>query len=59
VESHLPADVVEALRARGHNVAVAPADSLEFGSAQLICRLPQGGYVAASDSRRDGQAVGF
>jgi gamma-glutamyltranspeptidase/glutathione hydrolase len=38
---------------------VAPADSLEFGSAQLICRLPQGGYVAASDSRRDGQAVGF
>jgi gamma-glutamyltranspeptidase/glutathione hydrolase len=59
VESHLPADVVEALRARGHNVAVAPVDSLEFGSAQLICRLPQGGYMAASDSRRDGQAVGF
>ncbi|AKQ56330.1 gamma-glutamyltransferase [Bordetella hinzii] len=59
VESHLPADVVQALRARGHNVAVAPADSLEFGSAQLIHRLPGGGYVAASDSRRDGQAVGF
>ncbi|CAB3851755.1 Glutathione hydrolase-like YwrD proenzyme [Achromobacter insuavis] len=59
VEAHLPADVVDALRQRGHNVAVAPADSLEFGSAQLICRLPQGGYVAASDSRRDGQAVGF
>ena len=59
VESHLPADVVDTLRQRGHNVAVAPADSLEFGSAQLICRLPHGGYVAASDSRRDGQAVGF
>ncbi|WP_207632011.1 gamma-glutamyltransferase [Bordetella bronchiseptica] len=59
VEAHLPADVVQTLRDRGHNVAVAPADSLEFGSAQLICRLPEGGYLAASDSRRDGQAVGF
>lgn len=59
VEAHLPADVVQVLRDRGHNVTVAPADSLEFGSAQLIHRLPQGGYLAASDSRRDGQAVGF
>ncbi|MDQ8033365.1 MAG: gamma-glutamyltransferase family protein [Bordetella sp.] len=59
VESHLPADVVQVLRDRGHNVAVAPVDSLEFGAAQLIHRLPQGGYLAASDSRRDGQAVGF
>jgi gamma-glutamyltranspeptidase/glutathione hydrolase len=59
VESHLPADVAQALRDRGHTIAVAPRDSLEFGSAQLICRLEQGGYVAASDSRRDGQAVGY
>lgn len=58
VESHLPADVVAVLRARGHNVAVAPADSLEFGSAQLIYRM-ENGYFAASDARRDGQAVGF
>lgn len=58
VEAHLPADVVEALRARGHQVAVAPRDSLEFGSAQLIYKA-DAGYIAASDSRRDGQAVGF
>ena len=58
VEAHLPAPVVQALRDRGHDVRVAPADSLEFGSAQLIHRL-DGGYAAASDSRRDGQAVGF
>ncbi len=58
VESHLPADVVQVLRDRGHDLHVAPADSLEFGSAQLIHRLGDH-YYAASDARRDGQAVGF
>lgn len=58
VESHLPADVVTTLRDRGHNLNVAPADSLEFGSAQLIHKLGNH-YYAASDARRDGQAVGF
>jgi len=59
VEAHMPPAVVEELRRRGHEVVVAPADSLEFGSAQLIYRQDNGTYVAASDSRRDGQAVGF
>ncbi|QHJ00878.1 gamma-glutamyltransferase [Xylophilus rhododendri] len=58
VEAHMPTAVVQELIARGHDVQVAPPDSLEFGSAQLIHRI-EGGYVAASDSRRDGQAVGF
>ena len=58
VEHHLPADVVAVLRERGHHVEVAPRDSLEFGSAQLIYKAEHG-YIAASDSRRDGQAVGF
>ncbi|WP_459615347.1 gamma-glutamyltransferase family protein [Bordetella sp. 2513F-2] len=58
VESHLAADVVQALRDRGHKLDVAPRLSLDFGSAQLIQRGAYG-YVAASDSRRDGQAVGF
>jgi gamma-glutamyltranspeptidase/glutathione hydrolase len=58
VESHMPSNVVDGLRARGHRVEVAPADSMEFGAAQLIFRAEQG-YVVASDSRRDGQAVGY
>jgi gamma-glutamyltranspeptidase/glutathione hydrolase len=58
VEAHMPAEVVDALRARGHQVEVAPRDSLEFGSAQMIYKAADG-YIAASDSRRDGQAVGF
>ncbi len=58
VEAHMPSNVVDGLRARGHRVEVAPLDSLEFGAAQLIFRA-EDGYVAASDSRRDGQAVGY
>jgi len=58
IEAHTSPAVVRELQARGHHVQVAPADSLEFGSAQLIQRI-KNGYIAASDSRRDGQAVGF
>ena len=58
LESHIAPEVVQALRDRGHRVDVAPRFSLDFGSAQLIQR-GEYGYVAASDSRRDGQAVGF
>ena len=64
LEHTVPAQVVEGLRAMGHQPEVAPADSLDFGSAQLIRRLDQAegepvAYVAGSDHRRDGQAVGF
>jgi gamma-glutamyltranspeptidase/glutathione hydrolase len=58
LESHVPAGVPQALRERGHQVTVAAHQSLDFGSAQLIYKADHG-YIAASDSRRDGQAVGF
>lgn len=58
LESHVPGGVPDSLRDRGHNVTVAQRESLDFGSAQLIYKAKHG-YVAASDSRRDGQAVGF
>jgi len=47
----------EELRLRGHRIAPDAPVSL-FGGAQLVYRLP-GGYCAASDPRKDGQAVGF
>jgi gamma-glutamyltranspeptidase/glutathione hydrolase len=47
---------VEALRALGHDVRIAP--SREFGGAQIIFRLDDG-YLAATDHRKDGQAVGY
>ena len=45
------------LAARGHAVEVVP-DNV-FGGAQLVHRLPDGGYCAASDHRKEGAAVGF
>ena len=50
--------VLKALAERGHKVVAMPYGSPEFGAAQLIRKLPFG-YVAASEPRRDGQAVGF
>jgi gamma-glutamyltranspeptidase / glutathione hydrolase len=63
VEAAMPTETVQGLRERGHEVAVMPADSLDFGSAQAIVRMDLNeldrGYVAGSDHRRDGMAVGF
>ena len=59
VEEALSAETREALSAMGHTISVEPLDSaFGFGGAQLVHRIP-GGYVAGSDPRKDGQAVGF
>ena len=58
IEWNVPAEVVEALRARGHDMPVADRWSTDFGRAQLIHRMPDG-YFAASEKRTDGQAVGY
>lgn len=58
LESHVPEAAARSLAARGHDVQVADAGSLEFGSAQIIFKAAHG-YIGASDSRRDGQAAGF
>ena len=58
VEHHMPAAALAGLAERGHRVRQVDRWNLEFGSAQLIHRV-DGGYVAASEPRRDGQAVGF
>jgi gamma-glutamyltranspeptidase/glutathione hydrolase len=62
VESSMPNAVVEGLKTMGHDVAVMPANSLDFGSAQAIALLGKEinqGYIAGSDHRRDGLAAGF
>lgn len=51
-------EVIEELIARGHRVA-AEAPAFGCGGAQLIYRQENGFYVAGSDHRKDGQAVGF
>jgi gamma-glutamyltranspeptidase/glutathione hydrolase len=57
VEGGFPAATLEALKQRGHRI-VTVDDYNQFGCAQMIWKL-DGGYFAASDPRRDGQAVGF
>ena len=57
LEKGLSTSVVEELTRRGHQIILGQPGSL-FGGAQLIYRLVDG-YCAASDHRRDGQAVGF
>lgn len=60
LEYGFSSDVVEELKDRGHKVLPRSHDSLsgDFGGAQLIFCLDDG-YCAASDPRKDGQAVGF
>lgn len=50
---------VEALAKRGHKIAAAEAVNFAFGGAQLIWRSGDDGYVAGSDHRKDGLAVGY
>ncbi len=62
VESGMPTATVAALAARGHRMEVINDSYQDFGAGQFIWRAGDPkveGYVAASDPRRDGQAVGF
>ncbi|MCE2459947.1 MAG: gamma-glutamyltransferase family protein [Pseudomonadales bacterium] len=58
LEDGYPAGVAQDLADRGHAVETG-ADHRLFGGAQLIYRLPDGGYCAASDHRKEGAAIGF
>jgi gamma-glutamyltranspeptidase/glutathione hydrolase len=59
VEAGYAPEVLDELERRGHNITrEAPVHSFAYGGAQLIYRL-EDGYLAASDHRKDGQAVGF
>ncbi|GAK55253.1 gamma-glutamyltransferase [Candidatus Vecturithrix granuli] len=57
VEPGFDPDVLNELAARGHKIVTECAEGL-FGGAQLIYKH-NNVYVAASDPRKDGQAVGF
>ena len=54
--------LMDGLRALGHDMVPTPDAYMDYGSGQFIARLSadrEDGYIAASDSRREGQAVGF
>jgi gamma-glutamyltranspeptidase/glutathione hydrolase len=66
VEGAMDKAAVQGLADRGHRMEVINDSYQDFGAGQFIWRMggEKGdpkieGYVAASDARRDGQAVGF
>jgi gamma-glutamyltranspeptidase / glutathione hydrolase len=61
-EATMDPALVQGLRDRGHAIVPVPDSYMDYGSGQFIARLSdelEDGYVAASDSRRDGHAAGF
>jgi gamma-glutamyltranspeptidase/glutathione hydrolase len=58
VEPTVAPAIVEALRSRGHEINVD--EEIDFvGRGQIIWRLPSGVYVAGSEPRADGCALGY
>ena len=58
IEVAAPQHVMHGLAARGHALTVRHAGAT-FGKGQIIRRLANGAYVAGSEPRADGCAVGF
>ncbi|MFX1452576.1 MAG: gamma-glutamyltransferase [Promethearchaeota archaeon] len=56
VEEGFKPEVLKELSQHGHKIM--KQSSMNFGGAQIIYKLKEG-YLAASDHRKDGQAVGF
>ena len=56
LEAGFPPEVARDLERRGHTLVRHPREAL-FGGAQVVHKVPHG-YCAASDPRKDGQAVG-
>ncbi len=58
IESEAAPEIIDGLRALGHNVKIAEPSG-RFGRGQIIWRLESGVYLAGSDKRADGCAMGF
>ena len=58
LEREFPPATVSELARRGHKLVELPEGYMDFGCAQIALRA-DGGYVTASDPRRDSLAVGF
>ena len=58
LEHDVPAATIDALKTRGHRTLQTDRLATEYGRGQFIFKL-EDGYLAASEKRTDGQAVGF
>jgi gamma-glutamyltranspeptidase/glutathione hydrolase len=61
-ESTMAPALVKQLLALGHRYEAVADNYMDYGSGQFIWKLSDDlddGYIAASDSRRDGHAAGY
>ncbi|MBM4112363.1 MAG: gamma-glutamyltransferase family protein [Phycisphaerae bacterium] len=58
VEPGFTAETLQELERRGHRIDRRSEKSVVFGGGQIVWRGEGGTWIGASDSRRDGQAVG-
>jgi len=59
VEHTMQQATIDGLASRGHTISRnSPDNSFAFGGAQLVCRY-RDGYIAGSDHRKDGAALGL
>jgi len=56
LETGYPYETIRGLMRKGHTVEFADGP---YGGYQAIMRNPNGGWVGASESRKDGQAAGY
>ncbi|MEL7012890.1 MAG: gamma-glutamyltransferase family protein [Pseudomonadota bacterium] len=60
IEPAMPTDTIQRLQDLGHRIRLeAPDEGFGFGGAQIIHCLSDRGYIAGSDPRKDGAAIGF
>jgi gamma-glutamyltranspeptidase / glutathione hydrolase len=60
METSFEAATLERLREWGHEISLQPPEAaFGFGGAQIVHRMENGLYIAGSDPRKDGNAVGF
>jgi len=59
LESRFPREVIDALRARGHEVDVLGAFDETMGHAGAIIRYPDGTYEGGADPRSDGSVAAY
>jgi len=59
LESRFPIEVIDALRARGHEIEVLGAFDETMGHAGAIIRHPDGTYEGGADPRSDGSVAAY
>ncbi|MFK7805019.1 MAG: gamma-glutamyltransferase [Anaerolineae bacterium] len=59
-EDRIPTEVLDALRAKGHEFNIIESFSMEVGGGQGVqVDLQSGSFMGGADPRRDGYAIGF